>query len=142
MSIWIYVVMRKQGRYRVRRKVVTKFGNGDALPIKKNPYRVHYALREEMKRQLDEMMVKGVITPCAGPVTLVPNKSPDGTSRYRFCTNFRGLNSVTITPVYPIPDIKGNISLMAGSSYSPCWILRMKIGTFLSKSMIGLRPGL
>jgi hypothetical protein len=94
---------------------------GDALPIKRNPYRVPYALREEMKRQLDEILAKGVITPCgspwAAPVILVPKKSLDGTPRYRFCTAFRGLNSVTITPVYPMPDIKSNLSLMAGSRY-------------------------
>jgi hypothetical protein len=91
---------------------------GDALPIKKNPYRVPCALRE-MKNQLDEM--KGVITPCASPwaapVILVPKKSADGTPKYRFCTDFRGLNSVTSIPVYPIPDIKSNLSLMAGSKY-------------------------
>jgi hypothetical protein len=87
---------------------------GDALPIKKNPYRILYALREEM-------LAKGVITPCASPwaapVILVPKKSQDGTPKYRFCTDFRGLNSVTSTPVYPIPDIKSNFSLMAGSRY-------------------------
>jgi hypothetical protein len=53
-----------------------------------------------MKRQLDEMLAKGVITPCASPwaapVILVPKKSPDGTPRYRF---------------------KSNLSLMAGSRY-------------------------
>jgi hypothetical protein len=38
---------------------------GDALPVKTNPYRVPYALLEEMKNQLNEMMRKGVITPCA-----------------------------------------------------------------------------
>jgi hypothetical protein len=99
-----------------------------------------------MKRQLNEMLVKGVITPCAtpwaAPVILVPKKSPDGTPRYRFCTDFRGLNSVTITPVHPIPDSKCKLSLKAGSSYSPCWILRRKIGTFLTRSMKGIRPGL
>ena len=56
---------------------------GDALPVKKCPYRVPYALREEMKHQLDEMIRKGVITPCASPwaapVILVPKKSVDGT---------------------------------------------------------------
>jgi hypothetical protein len=81
---------------------------GNALAIKKNPYRVPYALREEMKRQLDDMLDKGVITPSASlwgaPLILVPKKSPDGTPKYRFCTDFRGLNSVTMTPVYPIPD--------------------------------------
>jgi hypothetical protein len=93
---------------------------GDALPIKKNPYRVPYVLREEMKRQLDEMLAKGVITPCASPwaapVILVPKKSPEGKPKYRFCTDFRSLNSVTVTQVYPIPDIISNLSLMAGST--------------------------
>ena len=44
-------------------------------------------------------------------------KSVDGTPKYRFCTDFRGLNAVTKIPAYPIPDIKVNLSLMAGSRY-------------------------
>jgi len=105
---------------------------GDALPIKKNPYKVPFALRTEMKNQLDEMLQRGVITPSCSewtaPVILVKKKSMDGTPKYRFCTDFRGLNAVTNIPVYPIPDIKGNLSLMAGSRYftlldieSPYW---------------------
>jgi hypothetical protein len=67
------------------------------------------------------MLRKGVITPCtspwAAPVILVPKKSVDDNPKYRFCTDFRGFNSVTNIPVYPIPDIKSNISLMVGSKY-------------------------
>jgi hypothetical protein len=48
---------------------------GDALPIKTNPYRVPFALEDEMKKQLDEMIQRGVITPSysewAAPVVLV-----------------------------------------------------------------------
>jgi len=36
---------------------------GDAMPMKKNPYCVPYALQEEMKNQLDAMLQEGVITP-------------------------------------------------------------------------------
>jgi hypothetical protein len=32
-----------------------------------------------------------------------------------FFTDFRGLNSVMSIPVYPFPDIKSNLSLLAGS---------------------------
>jgi putative transposase len=71
---------------------------------------------------LDEMMRKGVITSCASPwavpVILVLKKSADGTAKYRFCTNFRGLNSVTSIPVYRFPDIKSNLSFMADSKNS------------------------
>jgi hypothetical protein len=40
-----------------------------------------------------------------------------GTPKYRFCTDFRGLNAVTKIPVYPMPDMKGSLSFMAGSHY-------------------------
>ena len=100
---------------------------GDTLPVKKNLYRAPYALREVMN-QLAEMMRKGVITPCASPwaapIILVPNKSADDTPKYRFCTDFRGLNSVTSFPVDPIPDLKINLSLMAGSKY--CMLLDLE----------------
>jgi hypothetical protein len=107
----------KEGLLSCTTKGFHEIRTGDALPVKKSPYHVPYALRQEMKSQLDEMIRKGVITPCASPwatpVILVPKKSADGTPKYRFCTDFRGLNSVTSIPVYPIPDIKSN--LMAGS---------------------------
>ena len=106
----------KEGVLPCTTKAFHGISTGDALPVKKNPYWVPYALREEMKNQLDEMLRKGVITSCASrwaaPVILVPKKSADGTPKYRFCTDFRGLNSVTSIPVYPIPDIKSNLSLM------------------------------
>jgi hypothetical protein len=58
---------------------------GDALPIKKNLYKVPFALRGEMKKQLDEMLHRGVITPScsewAAPVLLVKKKSMDGTPK-------------------------------------------------------------
>jgi hypothetical protein len=60
-----------------------------------------------MKRQMDEMIQRGVITPSCSewvaPVILVKKKSVDGSPKYRICTDFRGLNAVTKIPVYPIP---------------------------------------
>ena len=110
---------------------------GDALPIKKNPYPVLYSLREEMKYQLDEMMRKGVIpggaSPWAAPVIVLPKKSADGTSKYRFCTEFRCLNSVTSIPVYPIPISKVTSHSWLIVSTSKCWTYRMLTGTYSSK---------
>jgi hypothetical protein len=93
----------------------------DALPIKKNLYEVPSVLNSEMKRQLDEIIQRGVITPScsewAASVILVKKKSMDGNKKYQFCTDFRGLNAVTKIPVYTIPDMKGNLSLIADSHY-------------------------
>ena len=48
---------------------------GDAAPIKKNPYKVPFALKDEVKKQLDDMLQRGVITPAcsewAAPIILV-----------------------------------------------------------------------
>jgi hypothetical protein len=36
---------------------------GNALHIKKNPYKVPFALRDETRKELDEMLQRGVIYP-------------------------------------------------------------------------------
>jgi hypothetical protein len=121
LNNYVDLFMDKAERLRCTTKGYHEIRTGDALPIKKNAYRVPYALRDEMKEQLEDMLERGVITSCASPwvapVILVPKKSVDGTPKYRFCTDFRALNAVTLTPVYPIPDIKLNLSLMSGSRY-------------------------
>jgi hypothetical protein len=93
----------------------------DALPIHKNPYKVPFALKEDLKRQLDVMMQRGIITPScsewAATVIFVKKTSVDSTPKYRFCTDFHGLNEVTKTPVYPTSDIKVNLPLMAVIKY-------------------------
>ena len=72
-------------------KGIHEIKTGDALPIKKNPYKVPFPLRSEMKRQFDGIKQRGVITPsrseCAAPAILVKNKSmavPQISILYRF----------------------------------------------------------
>jgi hypothetical protein len=80
---------------------------GDARPTRKAPYRVPFALRGEMENQVRDMLDKCVIEPSSSPwlapAILVPKKSPDGTTKYRFCVDFRALNSVTQFDTYPLP---------------------------------------
>jgi hypothetical protein len=55
---------------------------GTAPPVK-NPCRIPYALRDEMKMQIEEMVRRGVLTKAAtewaAPVILIRKKSADGT---------------------------------------------------------------
>jgi hypothetical protein len=94
---------------------------GDAAPVKKQPYRVPYALRDEMRRQLEEMKERGVITEAssewAAPVILIAKKSLDGTPKYRFCADFRGLNAVTQVPVYTMPLVQENLNRLNGNIF-------------------------
>ena len=65
---------------------------GDSCPIRLHPYRVPHAYRDEVERQVTEMLEEGVIEPStsdwAAPILLVQKK--DGT--LRFCVDYRKLN--------------------------------------------------
>jgi len=90
-------------------------------PIRRPPYRTPFALREEMQSQIQTMLDKGVIrkshSPWSAPAILVPKKSADGKPKYRFCVDFRALNSVTKFDSYPLPNFEETVSTLHGSKY-------------------------
>ena len=90
---------------------------GDNPPIHQAPYPSAYKQRYLIQGQVDEMIRDGVIVPSsspwAAPVVLV--KKPDGT--WRFCVDYRKLNSVTTKDVYPLPRIEDALSRLDGSQY-------------------------
>ena len=85
--------------------IVHNIETGDAAPIKKVPYKTPFALREEMNRQVQKMLDKGVISqsnfPWSSLVVLVPKKSGTGIPKYRFCVDFRALNAIIKNDSYP-----------------------------------------
>jgi hypothetical protein len=80
---------------------------GDARPVMRHPYRTPYALRDQVKGQVQKMLDKRDIRPSKSPwsvqAILVPNKSQDGRPKYTFCVDFRALNAVTKFDPYPLP---------------------------------------
>jgi hypothetical protein len=82
----------RSGKIPYTYKGFNEIATGVAVPIKTRPYKVPFALNDEM-RKLD-MLQRGVITPAcsewAAIVILAKKKSLDDTTKYRFCTDFRG----------------------------------------------------
>jgi len=95
-------------------EIVHKMETGDATAIKKAPYKTPFALRQEMNRQVQKMLDKGVIStshsPWSSPVVLVPKKSENGVPKYSFCVDFRTLNAVTNYDIYPLPRLEETTS--------------------------------
>jgi len=67
-----------------------------ARPISKPPYRMAPAKLRELKVQLEDLLQKGYIRPCASPwdAPLLFVKKKDET--LRLCVDYRELNKVTV----------------------------------------------
>lgn len=76
-----------------------------AAPIKQRYYPVSPAMQKHIDAELDKMLEAGIIerskSAWSSPILLVKKK--EGT--YRFCVDFRKLNSVTEKDAYPLPYV-------------------------------------
>ena len=89
----------------------------DHPPISQRPYRVPYALKEEVRRQITELVDNNILepthSPWASPVLLV--KKPDGT--LRLCCDFRKLNAITTYSVFPLPNMESILDQLSNAKY-------------------------
>lgn len=77
----------------------------DNPPIAVPPYRLTPAKKEVMRAELDKMLADDIVEECesawGSPALLVPKAN----GKVRFCVDYRKLNAVTKTDVYPMPLI-------------------------------------
>ena len=94
------------------------------IPKYQRPYRLPPDKREVLRTQLDELLSQGVISPVSetdslpitSPILLVAKRKSSGShvahgkeahlTSYRFCCDFRYLNSQTLDFAYNIPDVQ------------------------------------
>ncbi|KAJ8332318.1 hypothetical protein SKAU_G00426730 [Synaphobranchus kaupii] len=88
-----------------------------AQPIRLRPHRMSPAKRLVAEEKVKEMAAAGVIepsdSPWAAPAVLVQKKSGE----WRFCVDYRRLNSATTKDSYPLPRIDEALDHISGSSW-------------------------
>lgn len=91
-------------------------------PIKLKQFRIPFALRTEMERNINEMKENDLIeesnSPWNLPTFLVPKKlDKDGNRKYRIVTDMRKLNDLIVQDVFPIPIIDEVLGKLGNAKY-------------------------
>ena len=90
---------------------------GDSAPIKQHPRRIPFALCSKVDHLVSEMLDQGIVVPSkspwASPVVLITKKD----SSTCFCIDYRHLNSVTKTGVFPLPRVDDSLDQLSNSRY-------------------------
>jgi hypothetical protein len=80
-------------------------------------YMISVMENAEIKKQIQELLDKGVIMPstssCGSPIVLVPNKDVT----WRMCVDFRALNKITVNNCYPLPRIDDLLDQLKDAKY-------------------------
>ena len=94
-------------------------------PVRQPLRRIPEALKGAVDTEVTKMLEQGVVQPSSSPWLLMVKKK-DGS--WRFCVDYRKLNSVTHQDACPLPRIDATLDSLSGAAYfttldlaSGCW---------------------
>ena len=103
-------------------KIKHEIKTTDEIPIHSKSYRYPYVHKQEVKKQINEMLEKGIIRPSSSPWSSpiwIVAKKPDasGQQKWRLVVDYRKINEKTIDDRYPIPNIIDVLDKLGRAQY-------------------------
>uniref|UniRef100_A0A0A9YJ44 RNA-directed DNA polymerase n=1 Tax=Lygus hesperus TaxID=30085 RepID=A0A0A9YJ44_LYGHE len=94
----------------------------DEIPVYARNYRFPEIYREEVDRQIEEMLEQGIVkhsdSPWNAPIWIVPKKADaSGKPKFRIVVDYRKLNEKTIEDKYPLPQISELLDKLGRCQY-------------------------
>ena len=89
----------------------------NSTPIAKKQYRVPLHYLDEWKKQIQQLLAAGKITPSTSPYSAPILFVPKHNGKIRMCLDLRGLNDVTIKDKTALPNIHELFDRLQGSRY-------------------------
>ena len=99
------------GRTSVVKHTIHTDGHPIRQPVRRQPKALQDAIDTEVQHMLQNGVIRPRFSPWSSPVVMV--KKQDGS--WRFCVDYRKLNSVTHRDAYPLPRIDSTLDSLAGA---------------------------
>ncbi|KAL2077722.1 hypothetical protein ACEWY4_027226 [Coilia grayii] len=117
LTKWQHVFSTHDEDYGCTNIVKHQIPTGDAPPIRERYRPVPPTLYQEVRTLLRGMLDGGIIressSPWAAPIVLVQKK----TGAWRFCVDYRKLNSVTKKDAFPLPRVEDSLTSLTQSAW-------------------------
>lgn len=103
-------------------KIKHQIRTSDNIPVHTKSYKYPYIYETEVQNQVKKMLEDGIIkesiSPYTSPVWVVPKKSDaSGKRKFRLVIDYRKLNEKTISDKYPIPEISDILDRLGRTTY-------------------------